>query len=76
MGKAMASRALFISSGPLFLSHRRERLSAMAALRVRAPCYLRSGREFPEAGGLVSYGAEFAGPLYRQVCHKWSITDH
>jgi putative ABC transport system substrate-binding protein len=55
-------QALFISSGPLFLSHRRE-IVAMAA-RVRLPA-IYGWREFPEAGGLVSYGPSLPD-LYRQ----------
>jgi putative ABC transport system substrate-binding protein len=48
------AQALFISSGPLFFSHRKE-IVAMAA-RERLPA-IYGWREFPEAGGLVSYGA-------------------
>jgi putative tryptophan/tyrosine transport system substrate-binding protein len=55
-------QALFISSGPLFSSHRRE-IVAMAA-RVRLPA-IYGWREFPEAGGLVSYGPSLPD-LYRQ----------
>jgi putative tryptophan/tyrosine transport system substrate-binding protein len=55
-------QALFISSGPLFLSHREE-IVAMAA-RVRLPA-IYGWREFPETGGLVSYGPSLPD-LYRQ----------
>jgi putative tryptophan/tyrosine transport system substrate-binding protein len=55
-------QALFISSGPLFLSHRGE-IVAMAA-RVRLPA-MYGWREFPEAGGLISYGPSLPD-LYRQ----------
>jgi ABC-type uncharacterized transport system substrate-binding protein len=55
-------QALFISSGPLFLSHRGE-IVAMAA-RVRLPA-IYGWREFPETGGLVSYGPSLPD-LYRQ----------
>jgi putative ABC transport system substrate-binding protein len=55
-------QALFISSGPLFLSHRGE-IVAMAA-RVRLPA-IYGWREFPEADGLVSYGPNLPD-LYRQ----------
>jgi len=55
-------QALFISSGPLFLSHRRE-IVAMAA-RVRLPA-IYGWREFPEVDGLVSYGP-ILPDLYRQ----------
>jgi putative tryptophan/tyrosine transport system substrate-binding protein len=56
------AQALFISSGPLFFSHRKE-IVAMAA-RERLPA-IYGWREFPEAGGLVSYGPSLPD-LYRQ----------
>jgi putative tryptophan/tyrosine transport system substrate-binding protein len=55
-------QALFISSGPLFSSHRKE-IVAMAA-RERLPA-IYGWREFAEAGGLVSYGPSLPD-LYRQ----------
>jgi putative ABC transport system substrate-binding protein len=55
-------QVLFISSGPLFSSHRGE-IVAMAA-RGRLPA-IYGWREFPEAGGLVSYGPSLPD-LYRQ----------
>jgi len=55
-------QALFISSSPLFASHRRE-IVAMAA-RLHLPA-IYGWREFPEAGGLVSYGPSLPD-LYRQ----------
>ena len=55
-------QALFVSSGPLFSSHRNE-IVAMAA-RGRLPA-IYGWREFPEAGGLVSYGPSLPD-LYRQ----------
>jgi ABC-type uncharacterized transport system substrate-binding protein len=54
--------ALFISSSPLFTSHRREIVSMAARLRLPA---IYGWREFPEAGGLVSYGPSLPD-LYRQ----------
>ena len=55
-------QALFISSGPLFSSHRKEIVATAA--RVRLPA-IYGWREFPEAGGLVSYGPSLPD-LYRQ----------
>jgi putative tryptophan/tyrosine transport system substrate-binding protein len=55
-------QALFISSSPLFTSHRREIVATAA--RVRLPA-IYGWREFPEAGGLVSYGPSLPD-LYRQ----------
>ena len=59
---ARDGQALFISSSPLFTSHRRE-IVAMAA-RLHLPA-IYGWREFPEAGGLVSYGPSLPD-LYRQ----------
>jgi putative tryptophan/tyrosine transport system substrate-binding protein len=55
-------QALFISSSPLFTSHRSEIVATAA--RVRLPA-IYGWREFPEAGGLVSYGPSLPD-LYRQ----------
>jgi putative ABC transport system substrate-binding protein len=55
-------QALFISSSPLFTSHRGEIVATAA--RVRLPA-IYGWREFPEAGGLVSYGPSLPD-LYRQ----------
>jgi len=59
---ARDGQALFISSSPLFASHRRE-IVAMAA-RLHLPA-IYGWREFPEAGGLVSYGPSLPD-LYRE----------
>ena len=56
------AQALFISSSPLFTSHRREIVATAA--RVRLPA-IYGWREFPEAGGLASYGPSLPD-LYRQ----------
>jgi putative ABC transport system substrate-binding protein len=55
-------QALFVSQSPLFSSHRAE-VAAMAA-RVRLPA-IYGFREFAEAGGLMSYGANLPS-VYRQ----------
>ena len=55
-------QALFVSQSPLFFSHRAE-VAAMAA-RVRLPA-IYGFREFAEAGGLMSYGANLPS-VYRQ----------
>jgi ABC-type uncharacterized transport system substrate-binding protein len=55
-------QALFVSQSPLFFSHRAE-VAAMAA-RVRLPA-IYGFREFAEAGGLMSYGANLPS-AYRQ----------
>jgi ABC-type uncharacterized transport system substrate-binding protein len=55
-------QALFVSQSPLFFSHRAE-VAAMAA-HVRLPA-IYGFREFAEAGGLMSYGANLPS-AYRQ----------
>src|SRR5215831_7504310 len=55
-------QALFVSQSPLFFSHRAE-VAAMAT-RVRLPA-IYGFREFAEAGGLMSYGANLPS-VYRQ----------
>jgi ABC-type uncharacterized transport system substrate-binding protein len=56
-------QALFVSQSPLFSSHRAE-VATMAA-RVRLPA-IYGFREFAEAGGLMSYGANLPN-VYRQT---------
>jgi ABC-type uncharacterized transport system substrate-binding protein len=56
-------QALFVSQSPLFSSHRAE-VAAMAA-GVRLPA-IYGFREFAEAGGLMSYGANLPS-AYRQA---------
>jgi ABC-type uncharacterized transport system substrate-binding protein len=53
---------LFVSQSPLFFTHRTE-VAAMAA-HVRLPA-IYGFREFAEAGGLMSYGANLPS-VYRQ----------
>jgi ABC-type uncharacterized transport system substrate-binding protein len=55
-------QALFVSQSPLFNSHRAE-VAALAA-RVRLPA-IYGFREFAEAGGLMSYGANLPA-VYRR----------
>jgi putative ABC transport system substrate-binding protein len=55
-------QALFVSQSPLFFSHRAQ-VTAMAE-RVRLPA-IYGFREFAEAGGLMSYGANLPN-TYRQ----------
>jgi putative ABC transport system substrate-binding protein len=55
--------ALFVGSGP-FLTGRRVQLALLAARHAVPAVY--PGREFAEAGGLLSYGAGVAD-AYRQV---------
>ncbi len=56
-------QALFVSQSPLFNSHRAE--VAALALRVRLPA-IYGFREFAEAGGLMSYGANLP-TVYRRA---------
>ena len=55
-------QALFVSQSPLFNSHRAE-VAALAA-RVRLPA-IYGFREFAEAGGLMSYGANLPAVYWR-----------
>jgi putative ABC transport system substrate-binding protein len=55
--------ALFVANDPLFAA-RRDRLVALVA-RLRIPA-IYSQREYAKAGGLMSYGTNFAD-IYRQV---------
>ena len=56
-------QALFVSQSPLFFSNRAQ-VTAMA-VRVRLPA-IYGFREFAEAGGLMSYGANLPS-AYRQA---------
>jgi putative ABC transport system substrate-binding protein len=56
-------QALFVSQSPLFNSHRAE--VAALAVRVRLPA-IYGFREFAEAGGLMSYGANLPA-VYRRA---------
>jgi putative ABC transport system substrate-binding protein len=64
---AMSSRkradALVVSADPFFISHR-DRLVMLAARHAMPAIYY--GRDFPEAGGLMSYGSNFAD-AFRQA---------
>jgi hypothetical protein len=67
--------ALFVSSGPLF-SARRVQLALLAARYVVPATY--AGREYAEAGGLMSYGARQCtglGPS-QDTSKKLRITGH
>ena len=55
-------QALFVSQSPLFFSNRKE--IAAITTRLRLPTML-GWREFPEAGGLMSYGPNLAD-VYRR----------
>jgi ABC-type uncharacterized transport system substrate-binding protein len=57
------TRALVVASDPFFLS-RREHIVGLAARYAVAAIY--NLREFPAAGGLISYGTSISG-AYRQV---------
>jgi ABC-type uncharacterized transport system substrate-binding protein len=55
--------AIFVGQTP-FLNVRRVQLAQLAARHMVPAAY--SGREFPEVGGLMSYGSDIAD-AYRQV---------
>ena len=61
--EGLRAAALFVASDPMFLS-RRDRLVALAASHRLPAIYDR--RELTEAGGLISYGTNFAD-AHRQV---------
>jgi putative ABC transport system substrate-binding protein len=54
----------FVVSGDVFFNRRRERLITLAARHAIPAIYYQ--REFPAAGGLMSYGADFRD-VYRQA---------
>src|SRR5262249_25498593 len=56
------ARALYVLDAPLFLSHQAMLVNLASEARLPA---IYGAREYPEKGGLMSYGANYLDVFYR-----------
>jgi len=61
-------QALYVSQNPVFMLHRAEIAAMVANMRVAA---IYPFREYPQSGGLLSYGADLPDMYRRAASYGW-----